>query len=172
MEKKIFGILLCILAVISLNAAEQKPVKINRVVTQHPESGLDFSISTIDKYLNSTIAITKTCRKNGSYAGFITYDKDPHLAKCIKTNKELLHATVQLLFIEEKFRRQGIGTTLLWHVIDEMKKMNVKVVTLQTQIANKNAQKMYENMGFELQKNHELASKICTYKLHLLDFSK
>jgi ribosomal-protein-alanine N-acetyltransferase len=56
-----------------------------------------------------------------------------------------------MLAVKDSYRKQGIGSALLAHLIIEMKQQNVKSVELEVRTSNKNALRFYQARGFLLQ---------------------
>lgn len=55
---------------------------------------------------------------------------------------------IAMLAVEKKYRKQGIGSQLAQRAIDLMVAQGCEEVMLETEIANKGAIRLYENMGF------------------------
>ncbi|MFW6298189.1 MAG: ribosomal protein S18-alanine N-acetyltransferase [Bacillota bacterium] len=60
------------------------------------------------------------------------------------------HAEILNFVVDEKFRKQGYGHTLLTFAIDFCKKQNVDTISLEVRPTNKPAIKLYEDAGFEV----------------------
>ncbi|HUI92430.1 MAG TPA: GNAT family N-acetyltransferase [Chitinivibrionales bacterium] len=58
------------------------------------------------------------------------------------------HAEIESLFVEEKFRKQRIGSTLVRMVIDWFEAKRVKSMMVNVAVGNENAFKFYEQWGF------------------------
>lgn len=54
------------------------------------------------------------------------------------------------LMVDKDYRRDGIGGHLLSLIIDEAKKMNIKILDLEMFSENTGAKKLYEKFGFEV----------------------
>jgi ribosomal protein S18 acetylase RimI-like enzyme len=52
------------------------------------------------------------------------------------------------LFVEQTYRKKGIGEKLIQTAFDYAKKDGVKIVELSTAVDNDTAQKLYESIGF------------------------
>lgn len=57
-----------------------------------------------------------------------------------------------MLAVDESCRRLGIGTRLVRRAIDAMKSKGCDEIVLETEVSNKNAQRLYSNLGFIRQK--------------------
>ncbi|KAI5616729.1 N-alpha-acetyltransferase 30, partial [Silurus asotus] len=55
---------------------------------------------------------------------------------------------IAMLAVDSKFRRKGIGTNLVKKAIYAMVAGDCDEVVLETEITNKSALKLYENLGF------------------------
>ena len=67
-------------------------------------------------------------------------------------------AFVDELFIIEKFRGQGIGTSAILYAIQECKKIGIKAMRLEVTKTNPNAMKLYKKIGF-----NDLGRSLLTY---------
>lgn len=59
---------------------------------------------------------------------------------------------VAMLAVDESCRRLGIGTRLVRRAIDAMQARGCDEIVLETEVSNKNAQRLYSNLGFLRQK--------------------
>lgn len=57
---------------------------------------------------------------------------------------------IENLLVNEKYRRQGIGIILIKNVIKEARKLNCRVIELETQNTNYPAIQFYRRMGFNI----------------------
>jgi ribosomal protein S18 acetylase RimI-like enzyme len=65
------------------------------------------------------------------------------------TNQPNLCGYMAMLAVDTSYRRSGIGTALVKRVVRRMRKMGCKSVTLETEVSNKAAMKLYEErLGF------------------------
>jgi ribosomal protein S18 acetylase RimI-like enzyme len=55
---------------------------------------------------------------------------------------------IEELFVRKDFRNEGIGTALVKKVMKEMKKLKVAALFVTTERKNKDAIKLYKNLGF------------------------
>lgn len=67
----------------------------------------------------------------------------------IKTTPNI--GRILMLAVKDSYRKQGIGSALLTHFINEMKQQNVTSVELEVRTSNKRALRFYEARGFLLQ---------------------
>lgn len=63
-------------------------------------------------------------------------------------NKITHRGYIAMLVVKEEYRKLKIGTKLVRLAIDAMKKHNADEVVLETEVTNKPAQRLYENLGF------------------------
>lgn len=62
--------------------------------------------------------------------------------------KEALRGYIAMLAVHEKCRRKKIGSNLVTLAIKRMIEHNADEVVLETEITNKSALNLYENLGF------------------------
>lgn len=97
----------------------------------------DKKKKTIDYLRNSSdcqIFVAKTDNKIIGFASFILNKEKPLTAE-ISTNA-----------VDPKYQRQGIGSALYKHLIEELKALGIKYVKVST--SNEAAKKSYEKAGF------------------------
>lgn len=68
----------------------------------------------------------------------------------LKQNYWSSGGSIEYLFVFKKFRRRGIATKLINEFVSLMKKKNFVKVTLMVNLKNKNAEKLYKKLGFEI----------------------
>ena len=68
----------------------------------------------------------------------------------LKQNYWSSGGSIEYLFVSKKFRRRGIATKLINEFVSLMKKKNFVKVTLMVNLKNKNAEKLYKKLGFEI----------------------
>lgn len=97
------------------------------------------------KRINLEDTILFVARYNNEIIGYIYgYVRSDN---CIKIE---LESYVDSLFVEEKYRYQKIGTTLLNMFIEESKRRKIKYVLIDNKFANKHAKEVYEKLGFNI----------------------
>lgn len=63
--------------------------------------------------------------------------------------QQSLSGYMAMLAVDTSYRRSGIGTALVKRVLRRMRKMGCQSVTLETEVSNKAAMKLYEErLGF------------------------
>ena len=66
-----------------------------------------------------------------------------------KQNNKILCGYMAMLAVDTSYRRSGIGTALVKRVVRRMRKMGCTSVTLETEVSNKAAMRLYEQrLGF------------------------
>lgn len=123
-----------------------------------PGNDVSVQVAETEKFFNSKNYTTKVYVKNDKPVGFITYSKEGVMAPFIEDMKSynpnkvesVPQGVVQLFNVLEEHRCQGIGTSLLTHALEDMKSKKIKVVIVQTKVANVSARSLYEKAGFAL----------------------
>nr|CCA20698.1 acetyltransferase (GNAT) family protein putative [Albugo laibachii Nc14] len=62
--------------------------------------------------------------------------------------KSSFRGYIAMLAVEKRCRKQGIGSTLVTNAIDKMISHQCDEVFLETEVSNKGAMRLYENLGF------------------------
>jgi ribosomal-protein-alanine N-acetyltransferase len=102
-----------------------------------------FGVSLGEKTLYNEIIYNDLSRYymallNGKRAGYIG-------SWLTIPNAEILN-----LFVEEKYRGNGIGRELIKHVISVCEDNNIEHITLEVRVSNIRAQNLYKDLGFEI----------------------
>ena len=88
-------------------------------------------------------------------AVFIAEDKKPigiiivTYVKPLRISKFVRKGYVSNLYIQKKYRNQGIGKKLLDISLNWLKEKKVKYISLEIHLENKNSLKFYRNLGFK-----------------------
>jgi len=56
---------------------------------------------------------------------------------------------IEELFVKKEFRNKGIGTTLVKNIMKKMKKLKIAALFVTTEKENREAIKLYRNLGFK-----------------------
>lgn len=93
--------------------------------------------------LEDTILFVARCDNEiiGYIYGYVRSDN------CIKIE---LESYIDSLFVEENYRYQKVGTTLLNLFVEESRRRNVKYILIDNKQANKHAKEVYEKLGFNI----------------------
>ncbi len=76
-------------------------------------------------------------------------DTEENEINCQKQEQPNLCGYMAMLAVDTSYRRSGIGTSLVKRVLRRMKKIGCTSVTLETEVSNKAAIKLYEErLGF------------------------
>lgn len=67
---------------------------------------------------------------------------------CFSFEYKGLYAYIDEIYIDEKYRNQGIGTKAVQFAIRESKKGKIKMLYLEVEKHNKRATSVYEKLGF------------------------
>ena len=98
--------------------------------------------------------------------GFIVAEKDGNVvglayAYFREVPKEVLDnwgvskvATIELLVVNPKYRKHGIGTSLIENLIGIFNKAGVDMIGLTCPVGASSAKRLYENHGFEISAYH------------------
>lgn len=62
--------------------------------------------------------------------------------------KKTLRGYIAMLAVDEQYRKQKIGSNLVLNAIEVMIKSDADEVVLETEVTNKPALMLYENLGF------------------------
>ena len=84
-------------------------------------------------------------------SGESTLNDDPLIVKGSSINQQPKVQTgyIAMLAVDTSYRRSGIGSTLVQRAVTRMKKMGVQSITLETEITNEAAMRLYEErFGF------------------------
>ncbi|PAV73100.1 hypothetical protein WR25_01010 [Diploscapter pachys] len=85
---------------------------------------------------------------------YLAYDTETEayvgaiVCKLDYNNKERRQGYVAMLAVDEGCRRLGVGTTLVRRAIESMQVQGCDEVCLETEVSNKNSQRLYSNLGF------------------------
>ncbi len=63
------------------------------------------------------------------------------------------YGTLDELFVEKRFRSQGIGRKLVEEAVRRLQRMKTKMILVGTEKKNKKAVRLYRKVGFKLGKN-------------------
>ena len=84
-----------------------------------------------------------------SSAGSGDADTDPHIMSSTQNNPEPSQTGyIGMLAVSKSYRRHGIGKALVRQVLQRMKDRGCTSATLETEVSNVTAQKLYQNFGF------------------------
>ncbi|TGC09226.1 GNAT family N-acetyltransferase [Methanolobus halotolerans] len=129
------------------------------------DSIINFNDTVADAVLNIykdnfTVTYEDRFLKYAQYFNNITYvysDEEAVKGYCFFFSKPLFSAsrmkkmcTVYSLVVDKKYRRQGIGKSLLQKGIREMELNDIDTVTLYVEVSNESAIRLYRKIGFEI----------------------
>lgn len=88
--------------------------------------------------------------KNGdnTYRKFFVYKEQQIIGYIVV---DIIYERMEIIdvFVNESFRNRKIGTNMLKYVIEKAKSLNLCNITLEVNVNNKYAIKLYENNGFK-----------------------
>eukprot|EP01117_Protostelium_nocturnum_P008786 TRINITY_DN3150_c0_g1_i2.p1 TRINITY_DN3150_c0_g1~~TRINITY_DN3150_c0_g1_i2.p1 ORF type:complete len:180 (+),score=20.68 TRINITY_DN3150_c0_g1_i2:70-609(+) len=122
-------------------------------ITYHTEEQLPWIVSLIEKDLSEPYSVY-------TYRYFL--NSWPHLCflaiqdnKCIgviiskaDNHRGTQRGYIAMLAVDKTYRKAKIGTKLVLRTIQEMKNLRCEEVVLETEMTNKAALGLYENLGF------------------------
>ena len=86
-------------------------------------------------------------------------ENNKNLSYCLNLNGKTIGYLIAMLAldsadilnigIDPHFKRQGYGTALLNHLIEELRKRNIREIFLEVRVGNKSAIRFYKKQGFE-----------------------
>ncbi|KAG6618465.1 N-alpha-acetyltransferase 30 [Phytophthora cinnamomi] len=117
-----------------------------------------YSIFTYRYFLYNWPQLSILARVQHKLVGVIICRQEPLGASPEETGDDGLHAQgdprrrwrgyIAMLAVEKQFRHRGIGSQLAQKAIERMRDDGCEEVMLETEIANKGAIRLYENLGF------------------------
>lgn len=96
--------------------------------------------------LQSGKRVTWVCEQNGALLGEISLVLDMNDPEYTITHKR---AYVSHLIVKKDCRRQGIGRSLVEHVIERAQQMDIKELTIGVDLDNFAALRLYAKAGFD-----------------------
>ncbi|EPZ32556.1 putative acyltransfersase [Rozella allomycis CSF55] len=100
-----------------------------------------YTIFTYRYFTNTFPSLTFFCKDDEKYVGVIVCKIDFH-------KEEHLRGYIGMVAVDEKYRKQGIGTKLVTRAVEMMKMKGAKEVVLETEADNLAAISFYERLGF------------------------
>jgi len=100
-----------------------------------------YSIYTYRYFIHNWPNLCFMARVNGECVGAIVCKLDYH-------KKVVKRGYIAMLAVDSKFRKRAIGSTLVQKAIQAMDAQEADEVVLETEITNKPALRLYENLGF------------------------
>ncbi|XP_075977300.1 uncharacterized protein LOC142977333 [Anticarsia gemmatalis] len=100
-----------------------------------------YSIYTYRYFIHNWPKLCFLATYEGKYIGAIVCKLDMH-------RNVVKRGYIAMLAVDEKYRKKGIGSRLVRKAIQAMINDNADEVVLETEITNKPALKLYENLGF------------------------
>ena len=106
--------------------------------TFSPEFMLDNKAASQKDLRMVGILKVKTYRIHGEPVGFVTYYPS-----------ELYTGRLLFLGVDERYRGQGIARKLTQYALDDLKRMGVRTIWINTRTDNAPGRKLYESLGFK-----------------------
>eukprot|EP01103_Thecamoeba_quadrilineata_P016485 TRINITY_DN5525_c0_g1_i2.p1 TRINITY_DN5525_c0_g1~~TRINITY_DN5525_c0_g1_i2.p1 ORF type:complete len:162 (-),score=8.27 TRINITY_DN5525_c0_g1_i2:75-560(-) len=117
-----------------------------------------YSVFTYRYFINNWPKLCWMAMDGDKTVGVIVCKLDQHRGS-ITTNR----GYIAMLAVDKEYRKQGIGSKLVSHAIENMKEDNCDEVVLETEITNTGALALYRNLGFVKDK------RLCRYYLNGVD---
>ena len=123
-------------------------ITINRINGFFYDVDKDFPVNLSSK--TNIIEMTNKFVKNADV--FIMYENNEIVGMVVGyiSNSFCDKGYISVLAVQEKYRKQGIATSLLKRFLLKSKKANLVAVHLYTSIKNKSAIRLYESLGFSI----------------------
>lgn len=100
-----------------------------------------YSIYTYRYFIDTWPHLCFVALAGEEHVGAIVCKLSPH-------GRDTYRGYIAMLAVDEKFRRHKIGTHLVTHAIEAMRSQGCDEVVLETEVTNKSAMRLYENLGF------------------------
>ncbi|KAI1295533.1 N-alpha-acetyltransferase 30 [Halotydeus destructor] len=100
-----------------------------------------YSIYTYRYFIHNWPHLCYLTLHEGKLVGAIVCKLDYH-------KKVVKRGYIAMLAVDEKFRKRRIGSTLVLRAIEAMSQEDADEVVLETEVTNKSALQLYENLGF------------------------
>lgn len=131
-----------------------------RIVPYKDETQINYIMRLITKDLSEPYSIYtyRYFLHNWPEYCFLAYDQTSNqyigavLCKLELDMYSRCKGYLAMLAVDESCRRLGIGTRLVRRAIDAMQAKGCDEIVLETEVSNKNAQRLYSNLGFIRQK--------------------
>lgn len=124
------------------NAAANDANDILLLVKEYKGENAATLLSITESLSNNNKEIVLIAYFEGIPAGFICAENVRNV--CYQSN----HGHIGELFVAEKYRKRGVGRSLMLAIEDLLKKEGIGVITLGTNIKNTTAQQFYEHCGY------------------------
>jgi len=129
----------------SIRGAKPSDIKeISRLDKKY--SSQSFSERELNKFYRKNKNLILVSEINGKIKGFI-------IGTTEKTGESRI-GRIEMVFVDPKYRKIGIGTELIKKILSNFNKSGVKNVYAINPVKNKNAKKLYEKLGFRLKAYH------------------
>ncbi|TRY71727.1 hypothetical protein TCAL_00289 [Tigriopus californicus] len=100
-----------------------------------------YSIYTYRYFIHNWPHLCYMARVGSEWVGAIVCKLDYH-------KKVVKRGYIAMLAVDSNFRKRRIGSTLVTKAIQAMKELEADEIVLETEITNKPALRLYENLGF------------------------
>ncbi len=100
-----------------------------------------YSRAKVDSWFADTELIKKVYLVHKKVAGFITY-------KVLVDDLKKKYGYIEMLCVDKKFRRLGIGNGLVEFAVQELLSMGCEYITIDVWCFNSSAMQLYQKLGF------------------------
>lgn len=123
----------------------------NAMIRKITADDLDFFINYKEPMFdeNANINSIKSSLFDRIDAYFLVYE-NVEIKGYIGSYIDLEHAEIATLYVLEKDRKKGIAKALIETLLNQLKTLSVKKLTLEVSIKNKPAIHLYESFGFKI----------------------
>ena len=106
----------------------------------------DFILTSyVDRRIDNENFMVYVAEEDNKIVGFT-------IAEYLRGNivKKTVEVKVAILFVDKNYRCKGIGTSLVNQIVNDCKKNGVKYLRMDNFVNNKEANDLYEKLGFDI----------------------
>ena len=106
----------------------------------------DFILTSyVDRRIDNEDYMVYVAEEDNKIVGFT-------IAEYLRGNivKKTVEVKVAILFVDKNYRCKGIGTSLVNQIVNDCKKNGVKYLRIDNFVNNKEANDLYEKLGFDI----------------------
>lgn len=116
------------------------------------------------EHIEQIVAIEKACFGQNAWSGALFYsellDGNKHYFVAVKNNSVIGYggyahildeAHIMNIAVEGAYRKKGVSSSILTHLLQDARKRNIRAVTLEVREGNDAAISLYQKFGFKLE---------------------